>query len=294
MLWSLCRKRWRCSSHRRESPCRPLSRLRSNLESRITSCTPHKSLISETLLILYRELERIRTSTAKWTKAEKNLPRRLLDARRVAEELEGVMKEIQQANVLFIVRSFYKCDGTAPLISALDGNHYEDGDEGREHPEGCWIHEAEYGGCPGELSSMTHTRLIADDDDRINVRITGFQFKLLAYVFRLALLALLRPVTEAFFNASNAPTPCLEGTREQLISDIFDWFNNTDPSQRSCWDWKVIRRTDHCQPCSRPRSTCCNVLLLSQHGGHSCSLSHHTNHRLPTRTLFTLLSTNHL
>jgi hypothetical protein len=77
---------------------------------------------------------------------------------------------------------------------------------------------------------MTHTRLIADDDDRINVRITGFQFKLLAYVFRLALLALLRPVTEAFFNASNAPTPCLEGTREQLISDIFDWFNNTDPS----------------------------------------------------------------
>jgi hypothetical protein len=53
---------------------------------------------------------------------------------------------------------------------------------------------------------------------------------LLAYVFRLALLALLRPVTEAFFNASNAPTPCLQGTREQLISDIFDWFNNTDPS----------------------------------------------------------------
>jgi WD40 repeat protein len=37
-------------------------------------------------------------------------------------------------------------------------------------------------------------------------------------------------VKEAFYNASNAPTACLEGTREQLISDIFDWFNNADPS----------------------------------------------------------------
>jgi WD40 repeat protein len=37
-------------------------------------------------------------------------------------------------------------------------------------------------------------------------------------------------VKEAFHNASNAPTPCLEGTREQLISDIFDWFTNADPS----------------------------------------------------------------
>jgi hypothetical protein len=99
------------------------------------------------LLIIYRELERIRTSTAKWTKAEKNLPRRLLDARRVAEELEGVMKEIQQANLLFIVRSFYKCSGIAPLISALDGDHCENGNEGREHPRGCRIHEAEYAGC---------------------------------------------------------------------------------------------------------------------------------------------------
>jgi hypothetical protein len=45
-----------------------------------------------------------------------------------------------------------------------------------------------------------------------------------------ALLALLRPVTEAFHDTSNAPTPCLEGTRKQLISDIFMWFNNRDPS----------------------------------------------------------------
>jgi hypothetical protein len=37
-------------------------------------------------------------------------------------------------------------------------------------------------------------------------------------------------VKEAFHNAPNAPTPCLAGTREQLISDIFDWFNSPDPS----------------------------------------------------------------
>jgi nicotinamide mononucleotide adenylyltransferase len=37
-------------------------------------------------------------------------------------------------------------------------------------------------------------------------------------------------VKEAFHDAPNAPTPCLEGTRKQLISDIFDWFNNADPS----------------------------------------------------------------
>jgi hypothetical protein len=147
MLLSSCRKRWRCSSHRRQSPCRPLSRLHSNLESPITSCTPHTNFISDVLLIVYRELERIRTSTAKWTKAEKNLPRRLLDARRVATELEGVMQKIRQANELFIVRSFYTCDGTTPLISALDGDDYEDGNEGREHPGGCRIHEAEYAGC---------------------------------------------------------------------------------------------------------------------------------------------------
>jgi hypothetical protein len=49
-------------------------------------------------------------------------------------------------------------------------------------------------------------------------------------VLHLALLALLRPVTEAFHDTSNAPTPCLEGTRKQLISDIFAWLNNPDPS----------------------------------------------------------------
>jgi hypothetical protein len=54
-------------------------------------------------LILYRKLESIRARTAKWTKAEKSLPRCLLDARQVAAELESVMKEITQANELFVV-----------------------------------------------------------------------------------------------------------------------------------------------------------------------------------------------
>jgi hypothetical protein len=50
------------------------------------------------------ELESICATTAKWSKEEKNLPRRLLDARRVAKELEGVMDKIRQANELFLVR----------------------------------------------------------------------------------------------------------------------------------------------------------------------------------------------
>jgi hypothetical protein len=37
-------------------------------------------------------------------------------------------------------------------------------------------------------------------------------------------------VTEAFHNAPNAPTACLEGTREKLISDILTWFHNPDSS----------------------------------------------------------------
>jgi hypothetical protein len=140
------------------------------------------------------------------------------------------MKEIREARDLFIVRSFYERDGTARLISTLDGDHCENGNEGREYPGGCRIHEAEYRGCQGELLSMTRTSLIAHDDDRINVRMTDFRLCCWLTYYHAALLALLRPVKEAFHNASNAPTPCLEGTREQLISDIFDWFNSPDPS----------------------------------------------------------------
>jgi WD40 repeat protein len=77
---------------------------------------------------------------------------------------------------------------------------------------------------------MPRTRLIAHDDGRISVSTTGFRLCPWLTYYHAALLALLRPVKEAFHNAPNAPTPCLEGTREQLISDIFDWFNNTDPS----------------------------------------------------------------
>jgi hypothetical protein len=43
-------------------------------------------------------------------------------------------------------------------------------------------------------------------------------------------------VTDAFHDAANAPSPCLEETRTQLISDIFAWFNNPDPScERVFW-----------------------------------------------------------
>jgi hypothetical protein len=37
-------------------------------------------------------------------------------------------------------------------------------------------------------------------------------------------------VTQAFHDFPNAPSPCLEGTREQLIADIFAWFDNLDSS----------------------------------------------------------------
>jgi hypothetical protein len=79
------------------------------LQSRIDghiSYAPH-NFIFDVSLMLYRDLESIRASTAKWTKDEKNLPRRLLDAQRVAKELEGVMEKIHQANQRFIVRSLY-------------------------------------------------------------------------------------------------------------------------------------------------------------------------------------------
>jgi hypothetical protein len=49
------------------------------------------------------ELEKIRAETAKWSKEEKHLMRRLLDAERVAGELKTVMNKIQQANERFLV-----------------------------------------------------------------------------------------------------------------------------------------------------------------------------------------------
>jgi hypothetical protein len=127
--------------------------------------------------MLDRELERIRASTAKWTKAEKNLPRRLLDARRVATELEGVMEKIQQTNELFIVRSLHYRNRTALLILLSVGEHRDDGEESRGHPRGCQSHQKGYGGRQGTLSSTICTNLIAHHDNgRIKVRTTGFRF----------------------------------------------------------------------------------------------------------------------
>jgi hypothetical protein len=70
--------------------------LRSQISNHI-SCAPC-SFVFDTHLTLRRELGIIRASTAKWTKAEKKLTRRLLDAQRVATELEGVMMKIHQTN----------------------------------------------------------------------------------------------------------------------------------------------------------------------------------------------------
>jgi formate-dependent nitrite reductase cytochrome c552 subunit len=56
-------------------------------------------------LTLRRKLGSIGASTAKWTKQERKMWKRLLDARRVAENLEEVMKDIHKANERFLVRS---------------------------------------------------------------------------------------------------------------------------------------------------------------------------------------------
>jgi hypothetical protein len=106
------------------------------LQSRISRYVSYVpcNIVSDVCLMLYRDLESIRASTAKWTIAEKKLPRRLLDARRVAKELESVMKKITQANELFIVLSLYQQDDTAPLILALDGDYGEHGNESQGNP----------------------------------------------------------------------------------------------------------------------------------------------------------------
>jgi hypothetical protein len=55
--------------------------------------------------MLCRELEKIRAETAKWSKEEKSLVKRLLDAERVAGELKSVMGKIHQTNERFLVGS---------------------------------------------------------------------------------------------------------------------------------------------------------------------------------------------
>jgi hypothetical protein len=89
------------------------------LQSRISTHISYApcNFVFDVYLTFCRELEKIRERAAKWSKEEKSLPRRLLDAQRVAKELEGVMQNIHEANELFIVGGLHQRDGTAPLIS---------------------------------------------------------------------------------------------------------------------------------------------------------------------------------
>jgi hypothetical protein len=146
------------------------------LRSRILSHVSYGSyrFVFDIYLTLRRELESIRARTAQWTSAEKNLPRRLLDARRIAKELEGVMGKIHQANEGLIVRSLHHRDDTAPLILSLGGDHGTNGGESRGHPRGRQSHEEGPGRCRGESSSMVYISLIAHDDGRMKVKTTGF------------------------------------------------------------------------------------------------------------------------
>jgi hypothetical protein len=102
-----------------------------DLRSRISNHVLYgpDSLLFDIYLILRRELESIRARTAQWTSAEKKLPWRLLDARRIAKELEGVMEKIHRANELLVVRSRHQWNDTAPLILSLDGDHGANGGE---------------------------------------------------------------------------------------------------------------------------------------------------------------------
>jgi hypothetical protein len=57
------------------------------------------------LLMMQRELNKIRAETAKWSKGENSPVKRLLDAERVAGELKTVMDKIHQTNERFLVCS---------------------------------------------------------------------------------------------------------------------------------------------------------------------------------------------
>jgi hypothetical protein len=170
------------------------------LQSRISTHVMYApcNVACDIYLILYSELESIQATTAKWTKQERKMWRRLLDARRVAEKLEDVMNGIHKANERFMVRSLRERYDIAPLILRLDGDHCEDGGESGADPRGRRSHHAEYGGCQrdcykngdkhgepsrrcrshqakhdkreGACSSMARTSSITHDDGRIEVR----------------------------------------------------------------------------------------------------------------------------
>jgi hypothetical protein len=98
------------------------------LQSRISGHISYASsqFVYDVPLTLYSILEGIRADTSKWTKQERKLWKRLLDARRVAKELEAVMEEIHKANERFLVRRLHQRDDTAPLISSLARDNCED------------------------------------------------------------------------------------------------------------------------------------------------------------------------
>jgi hypothetical protein len=98
--------------------------LHSRISGHISYAPGH--LVCDIPLTNHSILEGIRASTSKWTKRERKLWKRLLDARRVAKELEAVMEEIHKANERFIVRCLHQRDDMAPLISSLARDHCED------------------------------------------------------------------------------------------------------------------------------------------------------------------------
>jgi hypothetical protein len=98
--------------------------LHSRISGHISYAPGH--FVRDVPLTVDSTLEEIRASTSKWTKQERKLWKRLLDARRVAKELEAIMEEIHKANERFIVRRLHQRDDAAPLISSLAGHYCED------------------------------------------------------------------------------------------------------------------------------------------------------------------------
>jgi hypothetical protein len=98
------------------------------LQARISGHISYASsqFVCDVHLTLCSTLEEIRAGTSKWTKQERKLWKRLLDARRVAKELEAVMEEIHKANERFLVRCLHQHDDTAPLISSLARDYCKD------------------------------------------------------------------------------------------------------------------------------------------------------------------------
>jgi hypothetical protein len=68
-------------------------------------------------------------STARWTAAERNLARRLLDVGQVSKELEELMKKIHMDNERFLVLILYS------VATRTDGDVVPDGDSRQNRDE---------------------------------------------------------------------------------------------------------------------------------------------------------------